>query len=108
MRVNVCFLTLTLIAPAAPLFGANPLGDESFRIQGRLPRRAMPSNTAKARDTVCWLWVGSSRERPQRRLLKTRLLLLGAFPAIVVGAVLGCTLAFGLGVRETENMKKQN
>ena len=35
MRVNVCFLTLTLIAPAAPLFGANPLGDESSRIRGK-------------------------------------------------------------------------
>jgi hypothetical protein len=37
MRVSVCFLTLTLtlIAPAAPLFGANPLGDESSRIRGK-------------------------------------------------------------------------
>ena len=34
----------------------------------------------------------------QMRLLKTRILLLVAFLAIVVGAVLGCTaIAFGLG-----------
>jgi hypothetical protein len=42
--------------------------------------------------------VGSSRERPLDEApedLKTRLLLLAAFLAIVIGAVLGCTvLAF--------------
>jgi hypothetical protein len=71
MRVNVGCLTLTLIAPAAPLFGANPLGDESFGIQGKATEKGHAKQYSEDPRQALLPGAGSGRERPPDELLKT-------------------------------------